>query len=163
MERLRDLLDQTCREVIPTTKFLHLERVDHSSLLALFQDGPLAMEGLLERTLNLRVALRHRLNRELVRATGQSLAVEVGCAILPATAGGDLERRLLNAVADARQVAEGILDQQRLARMAEVHELGERPALRAVDQPLLDLGSGAVMAGRRWPGVPGGATSPRPR
>ncbi len=145
MERLRDLLDQTCREVIPTTKFLHLERVDHSSLLALFQDGPLAMEGLLERTLNLRVALRHRLNRELVRATGQSLAVEVGCAILPATAGGDLERRLLNAVADARQVAEGILDQQRLALMAEFHELVERPALHAVYQPLLDLGSGAVM------------------
>ncbi|MEW5912442.1 MAG: GGDEF domain-containing protein [Thermodesulfobacteriota bacterium] len=142
---LAEVLKSAARELLPSHRFLIVERMDLGSLAIIFQDGPIELVRLMDHTLKMRATARYRLNQNLVPVTGQSLYLDMGCSLMPPCPEHDLAVRLWQALDDARQMAEGPLEVERLALMDEFRQLLGGPQLRCLYQPIVDLKNGVTL------------------
>ncbi len=126
-------------------RFLFVEKVDEASFIVLFYNGPLDLESLKDMAMRLRLSVRHKVNQEVVKLTGQNLDVAVGCSLVAPSAGQNLEAQVFNALCDARRLAEGTLNLSDLSLMSEFRELIRTPQLYSVYQPIVNLSSAEVM------------------
>ena len=145
LANLMEILTEVAKRAINGSKFMFIERVDRASLVVLFELGKASLDVLMDQALEIRVVAQHRFDKEVVGFTGQKLNLKVGCSRVAARGRGNLLHNLFDAICDARQVADGILDAKRLSMMAEFQELLRRPELYMVYQPLVDLRSHETM------------------
>ncbi len=144
-QAVESLLRQIMPQLLNPQRLQIIERVDPSSFMILFANGNRDQAHLLDLGLRLRLALRTQLGPTAVQLTGQDLMVDVGCAWLPAEPGRGLETLLYNALCDARQVAAGELDYDKLGLMQAFRRVVETPLLSAVYQPIVDLRTGDTL------------------
>jgi diguanylate cyclase (GGDEF)-like protein len=143
---LKRVLEDCLAGLLAPGDFRFVEGVGAGSFVALLECGQGAGgERLGDLAMRVRLEARNNLNQEVVKRTGQSLAVEVGHAAVAAPGGRDLEGLLFNALWDARQVADGTLDLSQLSLMDEFRQVVETPRLTAVYQPIVDLRSGETL------------------
>ena len=142
---LSEALEGQAQEVIPNREIFFVEQVDDSSCLLLFANGPLDMDALMDMALRLRFNVRHLVNQEVVRLTGQKMNLSVGCAMVAPSEHESLENRVFHALCDARQLAEGTMNLNNLSLMDEFRSLISVPLLNMVYQPIIDLRRGEVL------------------
>lgn len=144
VDELEDLLLAELTPLAPEGQPILLERLEGAAFMAIFPNGLHALSDLFDLALRLRLSLRNQLNQQVMQMTGQSLTVEAGCSLLPASTGRSLENLLYAALDDARQAARGSLDPSKLGLMHQFRQILEVPLLRSVYQPILDLREGHV-------------------
>ncbi len=142
---LAEILRSSAEEALPGHHLIVVEQVDRGSLALIFQNGPLELDQLMDHALKLRAAARYKLNQQLVPLTGQGLALEIGCSLVPSGGGPDLGVPLMQALDDARQMAEGPLSTERLSLSDEFRRLVGQPLVHSVYQPIVDLRRGTVL------------------
>lgn len=145
MEKLAGILQSECDKRLSGCRSHYLERADDCSFIVLVQDGGgLSLDFLLDQALEIRLMVRNRLNQDVVSLTGQNLSLSVGYALVE-DRGGDLENSVYQALCEARQLAEGELDYNKLSLMNEFRYLVNQPRLKSVYQPIVDLNRGEVL------------------
>ena len=144
LERLQELLHRLGPKALAGARLLALEPDDPGSLVMVVQDGPELLAQLMERCMVLRAALRQHLKKEMAQFTGQSLGLNIGFARVEAASAQRLPQIIYRALHDARQVAEGSLDLNRLHLLEEFRRLVEQPLLHSVYEPIVDLQTGQV-------------------
>ena len=145
LEMLEDLLRHLGPATLTGSRLVALDKSDPGSMVAVLENSPKVVSHLMERCLLLRAALRQQLNQQMVRLTGQSLTLNLGFAPVEVTDAERLPDLVYRAMHDARQVAEGSLDACGLDLLAEFRQLVEKPLLRAVYEPIVDITNGDVL------------------
>ena len=145
LEILEDLVRRLGPDTMAGARLLALDKSDPGSMVAVLENSPKVVGQLMERCLMLRAALRQQLNQQMVRLTGQSLTLNLGFAPVDVSDAERLPDLIYRALHDARQVAEGTLDAAGLDLLAEFRQLLEKPLLRAVYEPIVDITNGQVL------------------
>lgn len=143
---LHRILQEELDRLLGTGVLFCLEQLGQAAFITIFASDSLELDDLADMAMRLKLSVRTALNREVTSLTGQSLNLKMGYALLPCPEGRSLESCIYNAVNDAREVAEGTLDPSKLALMDEFREMVERPLLRAVYQPIVDIRNSQVLA-----------------
>ncbi|MFH1060125.1 MAG: GGDEF domain-containing protein [Pseudomonadota bacterium] len=143
-EELGDILHGELLQLAPDSDPVVMEKLEGATFMAIFPNGCHALSDLFDLALRLRLSVRNQLNHQAMQMTGQSLAVEVGCSLMPAGTGRGLENLLYAALDDARQAARGSLDPSKLGLMHQFRQILEAPLLKSVYQPIMDLREGHV-------------------
>jgi diguanylate cyclase (GGDEF)-like protein len=144
-DELGDILHGELSRLAPAGDSIVMEKLEGAAFMAIFPNGRHGLTDLFDLALRLRLSVRNQLNHQAMQMTGQSLAVEVGCSLLPAGTGRSLENLLYAALDDARQAARGSLDPSKLGLMHQFRQMLEVPLLGSVYQPILDLRQGHIL------------------
>ncbi len=144
-EHLHRILEEELERMLGPGGLFLVEGMGRAAFITIFTARAMNLTELADMAMRLKLSVRTALTREVISLTGQSLSLQMGYALLPACRGRELEHAIYNAISDAREVAEGTLDPSKLALMEEFRQVMERPLLRAVYQPIVDLRTSAVL------------------
>lgn len=144
-EHLHRILEEELARMLGPGGLFLVEGMGRAAFITIFCAQTMDLRELADVAMRLKLSVRTALNREVISLTGQSLSLKIGYALLPACRGRELEHAIYNAISDAREVADGTLDPSKLALMEEFRQVIERPLLKAVYQPIVDLRTSAIL------------------
>ncbi|MCL5982685.1 MAG: EAL and GGDEF domain-containing protein [Firmicutes bacterium] len=121
----------------------HLWADDFVVLLGCKGEGDL--ESLLDLGIALRLSLKKELSRQLVQLTGQELELHLGCSLIKPDNGQNPELKLYNALREAQRAAKGTLGLESLRYRQEFLEILANKQLSVVYQPIVSLTSGEML------------------
>lgn len=114
-------------------------------LIIFQQESPIAKEQLDKMTTALRIALEENLKVELIKLTGNSVKLHIGCSIINYNNNQAIEQALYNALKEAQKVAKGTWSQQTVHLLGEFNDLLEKKNFHILYQPIVSLQTGEIL------------------
>ncbi|MEG6520990.1 GGDEF domain-containing protein [Desulfotomaculum sp. 1211_IL3151] len=114
-------------------------------LIILQQETSISKEQLIKMATALRITLEENLKLDLIKLTGNSLKLHIGCSIINCCNNKTPEQALYNALKEAQRVAKGTWSQQTVHLLGEFNDLLEKKDFRILYQPIVSLQTGEVL------------------
>ena len=143
---------------------VHQEQVDSDKFLLLLGSQEPSLDVLLRTASLLRLNLRAKVRPMALDLTGQALEISVGVRQLPILGEGSLQQALHTAMSDAQRMARGSLDPAGSMLLEEFRSIirPDRPLIRAVYQPIVNLRGGGIFSWEALARGPAGSNFENP-
>lgn len=143
---LRSALNHKAAEFLNCTGEKAVENLWGDDFLMICQQKtPLTQQQVNKISTVLRIALEENLKPELLKLTGNSLKLHVGCSVIKGSCRENHKQALYNALKEAQKVARGTWSQQTLQLLEEFSELLTAKSFNILYQPIVSLQSGEIL------------------
>lgn len=146
LKLLHTALNHKTAQLMDCSGEILVENLWGDDFLIIFQqDYTISKEQLDKMTTALRIALEENLKVELIKLTGNSVKLHIGCSIISCSNNQTIEQALYNALKEAQKVAKGTWNQQTVHLLGEFNNLLEKKNFHILYQPIVSLQTGEIL------------------
>lgn len=141
----KDALEKKIPDLFKDANLLTVENLLGDDFVVLLElDEELNLAKLQDAAIASRLMIKESLKQEMLKITGEPLAIHVGYAVINYLS-GNLESHFYNAVREAKGIAKGSIDLHTVRLLSEFRRLLDGSHFNAVYQPIISLRWGGIL------------------